>query len=113
MNILGVQILAIFFAIFMLYVTFLHFKRREINGKETLFWVILWIGFIIITLFPNILQGISKKLFFTRVMDFLMVLAFMILAFIGFNNHILVKKIRKDIDKIIRNKTLKNLKKNK
>lgn len=111
MSILGVQIIAVFFAIFMIYVAFLHWKRKDINGGEIFFWTLLWLGFIVVTLFPNILQNLTKMLFFTRVMDFLMVIAFMILAFLGFQNYISNKKMERKIEELIRKEALKGIKK--
>jgi hypothetical protein len=109
MNILGVQIISILFAIFMIYVAFLHWKRKDINGGEMFFWFSLWLGFIIITLFPGILRDLTEILFFTRVMDFLMVLAFMILAFLGFQNYVSNKKMEKKIEELVRKKALENV----
>jgi len=106
MNILGVQIIAILFALFMIYVAFLHWKRKEINGGEVFFWIVLWFGFIFVNLFPDVLLNITKKLFFARVMDFLMVIAFMILAFLGFQNHVSSKRMEKKIEELIRKEAL-------
>lgn len=111
MNILGVQIITILFAVFMVYVAFLHWKRKEINGTEIFFWFILWTGFILITLFPNLLQETTKLLFFARVMDLLMVIAFMILAFLGFQNHVSNRRMEKKIEELIRKETLRSLSK--
>lgn len=105
---MGVQIIAILFAIFMIYVAFLHFKRKDINGGEIFFWVSLWSGFIVITLFPRILQSITQLLFFARVMDLLMVLAFMILAFLGFQNHVSNRRMEKKIEELVRKEALKS-----
>lgn len=113
MNILGVQIIAILFAIFMVYVVFLHWKRKEVNGGETFFWTVLWFGFIFVTLFPNMFQSVTRLLFFTRVMDLLMVAAFMILAFIGFQNYVSNKKMEKKIEELIRKEALGSLKRQK
>lgn len=113
MNILGVQIIAVLFAIFMLYVAFLHWKRKDINGGEILFWGTIWLGFIIVTLFPKILESISQFFFFTRILDLLMLVAFMILAFIGFQNYIANRKMEKKIGELVREETLKNDKKKK
>lgn len=113
MNILGVQIIAILFAIFMVYVAFLHWKRKDIDGGEIFFWVILWLGFIVITLFPDLLQIITKKLFFTRVMDFLMVAAFMILAFLGFQNHVSNRRMERKIEELVRKEATKDVGKKK
>jgi hypothetical protein len=111
MNILGVQIVTILFAIFMIYVAFLHWKRKEINGGEIIFWLILWLGFILITLFPNFLQRLTNLLFFARVMDLLMVTAFMILAFLGFQNNVSNRRMEKKIEELVRKEALSSLKK--
>jgi len=113
MNILGVQIIAILFAIFMIYVSFLYWKRKDFNGGEIFFWIALWLGFIIITLFPNILQGLTKLLFFTRVMDLLMVVAFMILALFGFLNHVSNRRMEKKIEELVRKEAKKDVGKRK
>lgn len=109
MNILGVQIIVILFAIFMIYVAFLHFKRKEINGGEIFFWFFLWLGFILVVLFPNVLQNLTKLLFFARVMDLLMLIAFMILAFLGFQNHVSNRRMEKKIEELIRKEALHSL----
>lgn len=111
MNILGVQIVSVLFAVFMLYVVFLHWKRKDLKTSEYFFWFLLWCGFIGVTLFPNLLQNLTRLLFFARIMDFLMVLAFMILSYIGFNNYIANKKMEKKIEDLIRKDAIKNVKK--
>ena len=113
MNILGVQIIAILFAIFMVYVAFLHWKRKEINGGEIFFWSSLWVGFILIILFPNVLQSLTQLLFFARVLDLLMVIAFMILAFLGFQNHISNRRMEKKIEDLVRKEATKEISKKK
>jgi len=110
MNILGVQIIAVLFAVFMLYVAFLHWKRKDINGREIFFWGAIWLGFIIIALFPDLLLGLTKKLFFTRVMDLIMVIAFMILAFVGFQNHVSNRRMERKIEELIRKEAKKKVK---
>ncbi|PIU03824.1 hypothetical protein COT44_00905 [Candidatus Shapirobacteria bacterium CG08_land_8_20_14_0_20_39_18] len=113
MNILGVQIIGILFSIFMVYVSFLNWKKKDLNNLEMLFWIFLWTCFIIIILFPNILQGLTKILFFARTMDLLMIAAFIILTIIGYSNYISNKKIEKKIEKMVRNQAIKKYLKNK
>lgn len=113
MSILGVQIIAVLFAIFMIYVAFLHWKRRDIRGVEIFFWSILWLGFIIITLFPKILESVSQLLFFARVMDLLMIAAFMILAFLGFQNYVSNKRTERKIEELVRREATRDVEKKK
>ncbi len=91
----------------MLYITFLHFKRANISGYEFLFWVIAWSGFIVFSIRPGLLNPLLEKLFITRAMDLLMIGAFMILSYLGFQNHIGVKDTQKKIESLIRQLSLK------
>lgn len=109
MNILGVQIITVLFAIFMMYVVFLNWKKKDINGNEIFFWMMLWSVFIFLVLFPNILQSLTQLLFIARVMDLLMVIAFMILAFLGFQNYIANKRMEKKIEELVRKSALKKI----
>ena len=91
----------------MLYITFLHFKRSNLAGYEFIFWVLAWSGFIIFTIRPGLLDPILDKLFITRAMDLLMIGAFMILSYLGFQNHIGVKNTQKKLESLIRQLSLK------
>lgn len=113
MHIIGVQIIAVLFAFFMIYVSFLHWKRKDLSGGEIFFWVILWAGFIIVAFFPNILQSVSQVLFFARVLDLLMISAFMILAFLGFRNYVSNKKTEKKIEELVQQEAIKSVKRKK
>lgn len=106
-SILGIQIISVSFAFFMLYITFLHFKRSNLSGYEFLFWVLLWSGFVILAIRPGLLDPLLEKLFITRAMDLLMIGAFMILSYLGFQNHIGVRNTQKKLESLIRQLSLK------
>lgn len=108
---LGVQIIATLFAIFMLYVAFLHFKKGNLGRFEFFFWLVLWAAFIYFANFPKTLDPIIASLFIVRAMDLLMIVAFMILGYLGFQNHIGVKSLNRRIETLIRNQALKNAQK--
>ena len=108
---LGIQIIAVSFAFFMLYISTLHFKRRVIETAEYLFWLIVWMAFISFALFPRILDPILAKVFVTRAMDLLMIGSFMILAYLGYQNHIGIKDVQKSVKKIVSDESKKKAKK--
>lgn len=110
MSIVGFQIILLFFALFMLYVLFLHWKRKEITTLIFFIWFAVWGGFIYFTLFPRTLEPLSKELYAVRVLDLAMVIAFMILTYITIENNIKLKSLEKKIEKLIRELALKNLK---
>ena len=108
----GIQLISIMFAVFMLYISFIHFKKENINTGEFIFWIALWSGFVFVSLNPAILNPILQKLFITRALDLLMIAAFMILAYLGFMNHVGIKHLNKRISTIIKKDAINNAKEN-
>ena len=113
MNLIGIQIISIFFAFFMIYVTFLAWKKRDITGVNLIIWLIMWISFIIFAAFPHVLNFVIETVKIVRVMDLLMIVAFMILTFLGFQNYISNRKMEKQIEILVRKIAIKNVKEKK
>ena len=104
---LGIQIIGILFGLVMLYITFLHNKRKEFNVSEFLFWIVLWIAFIYITLFPYSLSFGVDSLNFVRVFDFLVVIGFLFVISMSVYNYYLSKSNRKKLEQVVRKVALK------
>lgn len=105
--ILGMQILGILFGLFMLYFTFLKFKRKEFKGIEFSFWIILWVLFIGIAIAPWILDPIVKGLDFHRRLDFFIIVGFLFLISLGVYAYSIAKKNQKRIEEIVREIAIK------
>ena len=106
-NILGIQILGLLFGFFMMYYTFLHYKRREFTIKEYSFWFIFWGIFVIVTLFPQILDPVLATLNIVRALDFFIIAGFLFLVFVIFYTYIVVRKNQRKLEEIIRKMALK------
>ena len=100
--ILGIQILGVLFGFFMMYYTFLHWKRKEITFKEYTAWQVLWILFLIVAVFPQILDPIVKSLSLARTMDFFIILGFMFLIGALFYTYTIVRKNQNKVEEIVR-----------
>lgn len=107
----GIQIIAIFFGLFMAYLTFLHYKRKDLNRYQFVIWEILWAGFILVTLLPDKFNFITERLGIARAFDLFAIVAFVIILFLVFHNYLLITKIEKKIEKKVREKTLEDLNK--
>ena len=101
-EILGIQIIGILFGSFMMYYTFLHYKRKEFTIKEYAFWLTLWAVFIIVTLFPIILNPILKTIGVVRALDFFIIMGFLFLIGAIFYTYAIVRKNQKRIEEIVR-----------
>ncbi len=108
--ILGIQLLGVIFGLFMLYLTFLHFKRKEFTINETGFWSVVWIVFLIVTLIPRILDPILESLNIARTMDFFIILGFMFLIFTNFYTYGVVRKTQKKVERVVREVAIKRAK---
>lgn len=105
--VLGIQIAGFLFGLFMSYYSFLNYKRREFTVKEFSFWLLLWIIFILITLFPFLLDPIVKIGGFFRTLDVLIVSGFLFLIAMIFYTYTIVRKNQNQLEKIVRQMSMK------
>lgn len=101
-----IQILSVIFGIFMLYVVRIHRKKGVLDRNEVFFWNTLWLGFIYVAVFPQTFRGLIQRLQIARVFDLLVIVAFMIITFITFQNRITIKNLGRKLEEIIRKKAL-------
>lgn len=108
MNILGVQLLLLGFALFMVYILYLHWRKHEASNLMFVGWIVVWTIFVFFAMFPRTLEPLIKDLFIVRVMDLGTIVAFMILAYLTIENNIRIKKYEDQVEKLVRKVALKN-----
>ena len=106
-TILGIQILGVLFGFFMIYYTFLQYKRKEFTIKEYSFWFVFWGIFVIVTLFPQLLVPVLNTLNISRTLDFFIIAGFLFLTFVVFYTYTIVRKNQRKVEEIVRNIALK------
>lgn len=104
---LGIQILGLLFGFFMIYYSFVNFKRKEFKRGEFAIWTIMWVLFMIVTLFPNVLNPLIESLNVSRRLDFLIIVGFIFLIGLGFYSYISTKNNQKKIENIVREIAIK------
>jgi|TARA_B100002003_G_C14034473_1_gene498567 hypothetical protein len=100
--VLGIQIIGILFSAFMIYYTYLHFKKNQFTAKETSFWILLWVAFLAVTLYPQMLDPIVSSLRLARTLDLFVILGFMFLIAAVVYSYTIVRMNQKRIDDIVR-----------
>ena len=100
--VLGIQIAGFLFGLFMIYYSFLSYKRKEFTIKEFSFWLILWILFIIIAMFPFVLDPIAKTFSFFRTLDLLVISGLLFLIVVIFYTYTITRKNQKQLEIIVR-----------
>ena len=106
-KILGIQILGMLFGFFMMYYTFLQHKRKEFTIKEYSFWFLFWAVFVVLTLFPQILDPLLQTFSIARALDFFIIAGFLFLTFVIFYTYTIVRKNQRKLEEIVRSAALK------
>ena len=106
---IGIQILAIIFALWMIYFSFLHFRRHEFKKAEFLFWQILWIGLIAVVIFPKSVNFILKAFSISRTFDLVVIVGIIVLFGVTFRSYVNIKRLEKKVEDFVRDEALKDL----
>ena len=109
--VLGIQVAGLLFGLFMIYYSFLNYKRKQFTVIEFAFWAAVWILLIVVALFPYILDPIVKYFGFFRVFDVLVVSGFLFLIIAIFYTYTLTRKTQKQVEAVVREVAIKRVKK--
>lgn len=99
--VLGIQIIGIMFTVFMVYLTFLNYKQNKFTNGEWIAWLFAWIIFLVITLFPSILNPILETLNLYRAMDLYISLGFLFFIILIFSMYTSLKSTQKKVEIIV------------
>ncbi|MBI2546159.1 DUF2304 domain-containing protein [Candidatus Woesearchaeota archaeon] len=112
MALAGIQILGLLFGVFMIYLTFLNYKRRQFTIKEQIFWIVFWLALMFVALFPNSLDVLVKDILnLSRPLDFFIISGFLFLIGAVFYTYTIVRRLQKKMEDIVRQVALDGKKK--
>ncbi len=107
---LGVQIFGVLFGLFMVYYSFLKFKKKEFSNFEFVFWMIAWVVLIFLVMFPHSLDFFVKGVLqMSRTLDFFIIVGFMFLIGLVFYTYGIVKKVNKKMERLVREVAIKRV----
>ncbi len=106
---IGIQILAILFALWMIYFSYLHFRRGEFRRIEFILWQVLWIGLVVVVLFPTSVKFILEAFSISRTFDLVIIVGIVVLFGVTFRNYVIVKRMERKIEEFIRKESLKDI----
>lgn len=99
---LGIQAIGIIFFLFMLYLTFLYYKKGVYTKYALVFWTATWIIASLLLIFPKTFTRIAQQLEFARTTDFYLTLAIMFFSVITFLNYVNVKRQEQKVEDLVR-----------
>lgn len=101
MSIVGVQLIIFVFSFFMLYNVYWYWKKGEIGLKGASAWVVIWVGLLVVTFFPKIIEPLVNELFFVRLFDLMTVGSLVILAYVMFENHVRINRLQRQMGQVV------------
>jgi hypothetical protein len=109
--ILGIQIVGICFALFMLYLTFLYFRRDDYGVFGFVTWFVIWSAFLVLVSFPSSIYGVMNVLKIERTADFFVAGALMFFSVVIFKLYDNIKRLNKKMERLVRKIALNEKKK--
>lgn len=104
---IGIQIGAILFALWMFYFTYLHYRRGEFSIYEFAFWFVLWTGLVVVVVFPHSVNFLLRAFSINRTFDFVVIVGIVILFGITFRNYVLLRRTDRRLEDLTRKLSLK------
>lgn len=99
----AIQIIGLGFSAFILYVSFLYYKKRDFTLAEWGFWTLFAAGFAVVSVAPNVIDPVVSTLNFARKLDLFIVLGFMFLIAMVFYNYHMTRHADKRVEELVRN----------
>jgi len=107
---LGVQIFGVLFAVFMLYLVFVQFKRKEFSVAEFSFWLFFWFVFLFLDLFPRVLSPFVRTLNLNSKFSLLVILGFIFVIGLLFFSYIKIRRLENKLEVVVRRVALGKVK---
>lgn len=103
----GIQLVAIAFAAVMAFLTYTAWRRGELDNRESLLWMVVWIGLALVSLFPDRLRAIIAPLQVARLLDLVMVAGILFLALVVFQLNRSLRRLESKLVQLVRSLALK------
>lgn len=104
---IGIQILAILFVVWMTYFSYLHYRRREFTMFEFIFWQLMWVGLTVVVVLPKSVDFILKSFSISRTFDLVVIVGIVLLFGITFRNYVLLKRTERKVEEMTRQLAIK------
>lgn len=110
---LGIQVFGLVFSAFMLYVSFLYYKKKEFTLTEWSFWALFAVLFAAVSVFPEVLDPVVKSFNLGRKLDLFIILGFMFIIATTFYTYRVTRYTDRRMEKLVRNIAIERTEKKK
>lgn len=97
-----VQLVGLGFALFIIYLSYVYYKKRVFSSGDLVLWFLLFFGFSLVVLFHSQVEKFVVGREFARVFDFVVFIGFLVMFSFLIYMHGLVKKNDKKVERLVR-----------
>jgi hypothetical protein len=98
----GIQLIAIVFGVGMAFWTYRSYRRRDLLGVESAVWIAVWVGLILVSVFPDALRNVVGPLKVARLLDLVMIVGILLLSTMVFLLNGRVRRLESRIVELVR-----------
>lgn len=98
----GIQIIVIAFGVAMGFATYRAYRRRDLIAAEAVVWSAVWLGLIVVTLFPDALRTVVGPLDVARLLDLVIIGAILMLTLFVFALNTRLRRTERRIVDLVR-----------
>ncbi|MFQ5620555.1 MAG: DUF2304 domain-containing protein [Candidatus Nanoarchaeia archaeon] len=105
-----IQILAIVFALFAISRTYLRLREGKLKVSQFVFWVVLWLGVVVLAFIPQTASYVSVYLGISRPIDAVIYGSIVLLFYLIFRLYVMLSDIEKTITQLVTDLALRKKK---
>jgi|WetSurMetagenome_2_1015567.scaffolds.fasta_scaffold626621_2 hypothetical protein len=98
----GIQLLGIIFSLFMIYLAYVYYKRKNYGLRSFVIWLCVWLAALFLVSLPKTVYGVMQLLQIERTADFIVIMGFAFFSVIIFYIYTTVKKNNYKIEQLVR-----------
>ena len=102
MAILTIQIAGALVSVFIVYLTYVKFKKKEFSVGEASFWISFWLVSGYLFIFPKTVNPLVEALNIKRPLDLYIIVAVFFWSVITYLNYLNVRRIKNKIETLVR-----------
>lgn len=104
------QAIGVAYLAFMVYLTFLYYKRNNYSVQSFIFWTVVWAVGAVLLLTPNLANKLIPKLQVVRVLDLYLIVGLIFFSAVCFFTYAAVKRTENKVEELVRQVALKRRK---
>ena len=104
------QAIGIAYLAFMIYLSFLYYKRNNYSWQSFVFWIAVWGIAAVLLLIPGLASEIIPKLQVVRLLDLYVIAGLLVFSAVCFFSYASVKRTENKVEELVRQLALKRRK---